>query len=148
MSLLPRPFRVTRSRKDTRDTRTLDLAPLDGVPLPFAAGRSLSPDAGGPEERDAVHATLIEKRASDADASPSGRYVRGEMIRTGRWKLALYTGDQGELYDLANDPGETMNHFDDPACSAVRFGLTERLSTHLMATSRAPTLWGANHFPG
>jgi NAD(P)H-flavin reductase len=37
--MLPRPFRVTSTRRDTRDTHTLELAPLDGEPLGFAPGQ-------------------------------------------------------------------------------------------------------------
>jgi len=63
MSMLPRPFRVTRSTRDTQDTHTLDLEALDGAPLSFAAGQftmlqafgvgevpiSISGDPGRPE---------------------------------------------------------------------------------------------------
>lgn len=63
MTLLPRPFRVTRSRRDTQDTHTLDLEALDGQPLAFEAGQftmlhafgvgevpiSISGDPGRPE---------------------------------------------------------------------------------------------------
>jgi NAD(P)H-flavin reductase len=37
--MLPRPFRVLATHLDTRDTVTLALEPLDGVPLAFAAGQ-------------------------------------------------------------------------------------------------------------
>ncbi len=37
--MVPRPFRVVRTRRDTRDTFTLELEPVDGVPLAFAAGQ-------------------------------------------------------------------------------------------------------------
>lgn len=39
MSMVPRPFRVIRTVRDTQDTHTLDLEPLDGAPLEFAAGQ-------------------------------------------------------------------------------------------------------------
>ena len=38
-AMLPRPFRVTAWRQDTADTATLDLVPVDGVPLGFASGQ-------------------------------------------------------------------------------------------------------------
>jgi arylsulfatase A-like enzyme len=34
------------------------------------------------------------------------------VIAADRWKLTLCIGDQGELYDLNSDPGETRNLFD------------------------------------
>lgn len=37
--MLPRPFRVTRRRRDTADTVTLSLAPVDGDPLRFEPGQ-------------------------------------------------------------------------------------------------------------
>jgi NAD(P)H-flavin reductase len=37
--MVPRRFVVTAARRDTRDTRTLDLAALDDEPLAFAAGQ-------------------------------------------------------------------------------------------------------------
>ena len=37
--MLPRPFVVTRTHQDTRDTYTLALDPLEGDPLRFAAGQ-------------------------------------------------------------------------------------------------------------
>ncbi|MDP3894206.1 FAD/NAD(P)-binding protein [Nocardioides sp.] len=37
--MLPRRFRVVSTRRDTRDTHTLALTPLDGSPLAFAPGQ-------------------------------------------------------------------------------------------------------------
>ena len=37
--MLPRPFIVTQTRQDTRDTYTLVLEPIDGEPLAFEAGQ-------------------------------------------------------------------------------------------------------------
>ena len=37
--MVPRPFVVTATRQDTRDTHTLLLEPIDGGPLAFAAGQ-------------------------------------------------------------------------------------------------------------
>jgi NAD(P)H-flavin reductase len=48
--MLPRPFRVERRRRDTRDTVTLVLEPLDGEPLRFDAGQFTMLDAFGTGE--------------------------------------------------------------------------------------------------
>lgn len=37
--MLPRPFELKRTRRDTHDTYTLELAPLEGGPLAFASGQ-------------------------------------------------------------------------------------------------------------
>jgi len=48
--MLPRPFRVRQRRRDTRDTVTLALEPLDGQPLRFDAGQFTMLDAFGTGE--------------------------------------------------------------------------------------------------
>src|SRR5690242_5852225 len=61
-AIAPRPFRVVRRRRETADTWTLELEPLDGPPLDVRAGQftmlyafgigevpiSVSGDSGGP----------------------------------------------------------------------------------------------------
>ena len=80
----------------------IDLLPticdLVGVQTPQSAqGRSLLPllnrGQAPPDWRAAVFAQLGDM----------------QMIRTRDWKLNLYGGSPGELYDLANDPGEFDN---------------------------------------
>ncbi len=44
-----------------------------------------------------------------------------------RYKLVCYHDRaQGELFDLAEDPGEFDNRWDDPTCADVRFALLEQ----------------------
>ena len=45
--MLPRRFRIGRTRQDTRDTFTLELEPVDGPPLAYAAGQFTMLDAFG-----------------------------------------------------------------------------------------------------
>lgn len=54
--------------------------------------------------------------------------------------MSIYEGcDWGELYDLATDPHEMVNLFDDPAHAALRAGLFERLARLMMAQAdRSP----------
>jgi arylsulfatase A-like enzyme len=49
------------------------------------------------------------------------------MLRQGRWKLLYDVTGQGELYDLADDPMELRNRWDDPGAAGIRAELTERL---------------------
>jgi arylsulfatase A-like enzyme len=103
----------------------LDFAGVgEGEDLP---GRSLRPLFAHPEatHREAVHA-MIES---------------GEMVRTERWKLAIYSGDEvgGELYDLRADPREHRNLFFDPAHTAVRERLLGRIARHMLSFRPAPS---------
>jgi len=60
---------------------------------------------------------------------------RATMMRTASHKLTRRTSGLHELYDLAADPRELRNVYDDPACAAVRDELTERMLDWLIRTS-------------
>ena len=45
--MLPRRFRISHTRQDTRDTWTLELEPVDGLPISYAAGQFTMLDAFG-----------------------------------------------------------------------------------------------------
>jgi NAD(P)H-flavin reductase len=45
--MLPRRFRIGRTRQDTRDTYTFELEPVDGAPFVYAAGQFTMLDAFG-----------------------------------------------------------------------------------------------------
>lgn len=60
---------------------------------------------------------------------------RAIMLRTQRWKLIRRTLDVSELYDLQNDPTESVNLIDEPAHSRVLATLNERMLQWLMSTS-------------
>ena len=49
------------------------------------------------------------------------------MLRQGRWKLLYDVTGRGELYDLAADPMELCDRWDDPGARDIRTTLTERL---------------------
>ena len=55
----------------------------------------------------------------------------GYSICDGRYKLAEYVGDRGELYDLDTDPGERRNLHTDPEHLDVRTRLRERMLVRL-----------------
>jgi arylsulfatase A-like enzyme len=57
----------------------------------------------------------------DLSASRCGVELKLRTVRTRTHKLTVeQTTGAGELYDLANDPAEMDNRFEDPACAAVR----------------------------
>lgn len=109
---------------------TVDLVPtlldLVGVPVPVnVQGRSLAPlmTGSGYTPREAVFSEniipeVITGGTLDMPYTP-GKGVAGirhpdcKMVRTRDWKFNYYPGHGGELYDLANDPGETRNLYRD-----------------------------------
>ncbi len=61
---------------------------------------------------------------NDDDFAP----MRARTLTTPDWKLTRYLNRPwGELYDRRDDPRETRNRWDDPACAEIRRALTERL---------------------
>ncbi len=61
--------------------------------------------------------------------------TRCTMIRTATHKLVRRPDDVSELYDLLNDPAETVNQCDAPAYAAVQAGLERRLLDWYIRTS-------------
>ncbi len=54
------------------------------------------------------------------------------MIRCGRWKMSCFLndpnyGDDGDLYDMQSDPGETRNLYHDPQHTAIIADLRSKL---------------------
>jgi arylsulfatase A-like enzyme len=57
------------------------------------------------------------------------------MIRTATHKLVVvHSLDIGELYDLAADPNETQNLWDDPAAQTIKADLLLRLTNRMAWT--------------
>ena len=114
----------------------IDIAPtlleLADLPIPRGMqGRSLLPilrgEAPPHQGRDFVRCEYY--RALNPDA-PGRRQYEGSyatMYRDNRYKIVVYHGhEQGELYDLQEDPGEFVNLWDDPDCAGLRFDLMRR----------------------
>jgi hypothetical protein len=60
-------------------------------------------------------------------------------VRTQRHKLTLETNSgAGELYDLADDPTEMDNRFDDPAMARVRRELSDMIASRPDDVRKAP----------
>ena len=73
-------------------------------------GRSLFGIAAAPDDADRIAFSEYH-----ANASPTG----GFMLRKGRYKFNYYVGYRPELFDLADDPEETIDLAEDPAFAAV-----------------------------
>jgi arylsulfatase len=110
---------------------TPTLLAIAGQPQPERVqGRSLWPILSGAADpqrhRDFVRCEYYRAlNPNERDRPWSGSYAT--MIRDERHKLVVYHGhEQGELFDLANDPHEFTNLWDDPAHAAVRFTLLKQ----------------------
>ncbi len=94
---------------------------LAGVPIPRSmAGVNQGPVWCGeqPSARDHV---LVENRHQPTT-------VHLHTLVTERHKLTVYRGrEEGELFDLQEDPGEVRNLWSEPGCAALKAGLMQKL---------------------
>lgn len=128
---------VTRAGHVSQEVvESVDVAPtlcaLAGLPiLATADGRDLSPQlAGAP---------------GDADRPGVTEFAWSKSLRWRNWRLvryprAMFPAEHPdgfcELYDLASDPWEMRNRWQDPACAAIRAELESRLADWLVTSDR------------
>jgi arylsulfatase A-like enzyme len=62
----------------------------------------------------------------------------GAMLRTDKWKLCAHSFDCWELYDLENDPCESLNLYANPDYAPVVQELTVRLMQRMLCHGQAP----------
>ena len=110
----------------THPVELTDIAPtiaeLCGIEMHDIHGHSLLPAIKGnletpirPFVRTEYYNTLLQK---------NGAETYGDMYFDGRYKLCVYHGiEDGELYDLQNDPHENHNLWDDPALASKKLSL-------------------------
>jgi arylsulfatase A-like enzyme len=128
VTLVARGPGVTAGRVVAEPVSTLDLTPTFYEYAGVAAqdnlqGRSLRRLLGGePETRDVAY--------SEWHVHPSrcgvGLQLRTVRTRTHKCTFDLASG-AGELYDLANDPAEMDNRYDDSGCAKVRKELQDMM---------------------
>lgn len=83
-------------------------------------GRSLYDIAAGPED---------EERLVFSEYHAVGAVSGCFMLRKGSWKLIHYEGFPAELFNLKDDPEETVNLAQDPASAGVLAALYEDLNS-------------------
>lgn len=95
--------------------------------LPPWPGRSLAPLLRG--ERDSVQEAVVVENDEDYLG------LRLRTLVTDRYKVTTYAGQPfGELFDLAEDPDELHNRWDDPAYRSIREELRLGLLDELIRT--------------
>lgn len=105
------------------------LAPHNGM-----QGRSLLLVLDGTQAQVREH-LLIEEESQRSDFGMDRR-LRLRTLRDGRFRFTLYDGQPwGELYDLAQDPLEVRNLWQDAAALALRQQLTHRLALAMLAAT-------------
>ncbi|MGD9704867.1 MAG: sulfatase [Acidimicrobiia bacterium] len=113
----------------------VDLAPtfctIAGLPVPeWMEGASLPTD-----DADAT-ARGFERALTEWDSELFGIGVHMRTITRDGWVCTAYgpgsahDGTEGELYDLADDPLQRVNRWDDPACAPMRSDLLADLRDH------------------
>jgi arylsulfatase A-like enzyme len=137
---LPLVWRPARSSAPapatvTRPVGLVDLAPtfcaVAGVPVPeWMQGRPL------PVDDDDATAHGFERVLTEWDSELFGVDVHLRTITRDGWVCTTYgpgyahDGTEGELYDLAEDPLQRRNRWDDPVCAALRSDLVDDLRAH------------------
>jgi arylsulfatase A-like enzyme len=113
----------------------VDLAPTmlaaAGLPIPTAMqGVDQLPVWTGSAEPARDH-VVVENRHQ-----PTAVHLRTYIDQ--RHKLTVYRGQPwGDLFDLAEDPGEVVNRYDDPAYAGVRSDLALRALDHELQRERS-----------
>lgn len=128
--LIRYPFRIAPHADETHMVLNVDVAPalleLAGVPVPgWMHGRSFVPLL---EQQDVQWRDAFMYEYYEYPAEHCVRKNRG--VRTDRWKLIHYweQPEEWELFDLANDPGETTNVVDRPEHAQIVDQLRRRLN--------------------
>jgi len=111
------------------------LLELAGHPIPEQVqGGSLVPYLAGEEEAGQARQYTFSERVR---ANPQGRRrvlpgTKGDfMVRGKGWKYIRYRDGQEFLYNLRQDPGETINLVDDPKCRSSRKELMDEMDKWL-----------------
>lgn len=86
------------------------------------------------------NAVLIE---DEIQSFVPGQSVRGRVrtLLADGWRLTIYDGvEQGEIYDLKEDPLELNNLWNDPDKASIRAAMTERMLREMIALTETSPL--------
>lgn len=130
--------RVTRAISGTIDVSATILDRTRLQPYNGMQGRSFLEVIDNPAKTH--RADMMIEDENQRSVAGLGPRPRERTIVTDRWRLSIFAGhDWGELYDLAEDPGEFNNLWDAPTHQPTKAQLLERLAHNLMsACDRSP----------
>ena len=140
------PGRIVGGRRIDDLVQWFDLGPtileLAGCePAPSMEARSLLPtlEGGSPPEREYV---FTEQGRDDG----SGLHVDlVTAVRSRTWKLVHFLGeDEGQLFDLRNDPHEECNLWNDAASAPIRRELLDALRDWRLNSGVTTANWAAD----
>jgi arylsulfatase A-like enzyme len=104
---------------------------VEGQPLPKSEAEAVN------QRRERV---LTEWESEHGPVSLNLQSIYQDQWVCSRYgESSLYAGTEGELYNLAEDPGSLVNRWDDPSCAALKSDLIADLDDHL-PTARQPRL--------
>jgi arylsulfatase A-like enzyme len=115
---------------------TIDIAPTVLARARVAAfngieGKDLAPLISGATQ--SLHQDMLVEEAGQRVYMGFDAPVRMCSLVAGQYRLSLYDGVAwGELYDLARDPDELFNLWDDPASAGLRAELVLRLARKML----------------
>ncbi|TDF92816.1 DUF4976 domain-containing protein [Paenibacillus piri] len=137
--IISNPARFSPNRRNRELVELVDLAPtlMEAAGLnihPGMQGKSLWPLLTG-AERSEKHREDVYCEHYNASSKQNGIGGFATMVRTERYKLVSYhKRNEGELYDLQQDPDEIHNLWNDPNLSAVKLEMYERLCDRMAET--------------
>lgn len=114
------PKKIRKGQTVDALVQEIDIYPtllsMIGVPISTGVqGRDLTDLIDGPSESGYDHVFC------ELDDLPDQHNIDSVAVRTEEWKLNYFVGTQnGMLFNLFDDPGETHNRFDDPSCAEAR----------------------------
>jgi arylsulfatase A-like enzyme len=132
----------------SRPVGLVDLAPtfcrIAGLPAePWMEGAPLPPDDTAADADPGRSGSVF----TEWDSELLGVDVHLRSVTRDGWVCTAYRpgtvhdGSEGELYDLADDPLQRVNRWDDPAAAAVRADLVDELAAHARShPARSPRL--------
>jgi len=141
----PAPSAAAPTSVVTAPVGLVDLAPtfcsIAGLPVPaWMQGASL------PVNDDDAAARGFERVLTEWDSELFGVDVHLRTITRAGWVLTTYRrgtvhdGTEGELYDLADDPLQRNNRWEDPSCRGIRDDLVADLLANLPPARRPKLL--------